>query len=66
MTATDKRPLISKSVTAIRVNVHHVREKPDRHVIRVAPWVSHKTTVCEVPTKSKSGLCSWDEVLVVG
>jgi hypothetical protein len=75
MTATDKRTLISESVTTIWIGVHPVGEEPDQHVVRmtprvsrtttvrVTPEVSRMTTVCEVPTKSKSGLCSQDEVL---
>jgi hypothetical protein len=59
----DKRSLISESVAAIRIDIHPAGEEPDQHVVRVAPEVSRTTTVGEVPTKSKSGLCSWDEVL---
>jgi hypothetical protein len=59
----DKRSLISESVVAIRIGVHPVGEEPDQHVVRAASRVSRMTTVCEVPTKSKSGLCSRDEVL---
>jgi hypothetical protein len=47
----------------IRIDIHHVGEGPDQHVIRVTPRVLCMTTVCEVPTKSKSGLYSWDEAL---
>jgi hypothetical protein len=63
MIVIDKRTLISRSVMVIRIDIHHVGEEPDQHVIRVTPGVLHTTTVCEVPTKSKSGLCSWDEAL---
>jgi hypothetical protein len=63
MAATDKRSLISKSVMAIQIGVHLVGEEPDRHILRVAPGVSHMKTFYEVPTKSKSGICSRDEVL---
>jgi hypothetical protein len=63
MTAMDKRSLIFESVTTIQISVHHAGEEPDRYVVRVAPGVSHMTTVCEVPNKSKSGLCSRDDVL---
>jgi hypothetical protein len=63
MTATDKQSLISKSVMVTRIDTHPVGEEPDQHAVRVTPGVSRTTTVCEVPTKSKLGLCSWDEVL---
>jgi hypothetical protein len=62
MTAADKWSLISDSVTAIRISVHPAGKEPNQHVIRVTPGVSRTTTIREVPTKSKSGLCSWDEV----
>jgi hypothetical protein len=52
-----------ESVMMIRIGVHPVEEEPDQHIIHAAPWVSHMTTVHEVPTKSKSGFCSQDEVL---
>jgi hypothetical protein len=42
----------------IRIGVHPTGEEPDQHVVHMAPRVSHTTTVREVPTKSKSGLCS--------
>jgi hypothetical protein len=63
MIAMDKRSFISESVTVIRIDIHHVGEESDQHVVCVAPWVSCTTTVCEVSTKLKSGLCSRDEVL---
>jgi hypothetical protein len=63
MTTTDKRSLISESVAAIQIDIHAAWEEPDQHVVRMTPRVSRTTTVYEVPTKSKSGLCSWDEVL---
>jgi hypothetical protein len=63
MTATDKRSLISESVTTIQIGVHPAGEEPDQHVIRVTLEVSRTTTVCEVPAKSKSVLCSQDEDL---
>jgi hypothetical protein len=63
MTAMDKRSLISASVTTLQINVHTVGEEPDQHVVRMNPGISHMTTVCEVPMKSKSGICSCDEVL---
>jgi hypothetical protein len=66
MTATDKRSLISESVTVIRIGVHNAGEEPDQHVVRVTPGISRTTTICKVPTKSKSGLCSRDEVLAPG
>jgi hypothetical protein len=58
-----KRSLISETVMVIRIDVHPIGEEPDQHNICAAPWVSHTTTIREVPTKSNSGLCSWDEVL---
>jgi hypothetical protein len=63
MTATDKRSLISGSVAVAQFNIHPAGEEPDQHIVRVTSGVSHTTTVCEVPTKSKSGPCSRDEVL---
>jgi hypothetical protein len=63
MTATDKRSLISESVMVNRIGVHPAGEEPNQYVVRVTPRVSHMTTVREFSTKSKSGLCSWDEVL---
>jgi hypothetical protein len=63
MTTTDKRSLISESIAAIQIDIHLVGEEPDWHIIRMAPGVSRTTTVGEVYTKSKSGLCSRDEVL---
>jgi hypothetical protein len=47
----------------IRINIQLAGEEPDKHGVRVAPRVSRTTTVQDVPTKSKSGHCSWDEVL---
>jgi hypothetical protein len=61
MTATDKQSLISESVAATRIDIPPAGEELDRHVVRAAPGVSRTTTVREVPTKSKSGLCSRDE-----
>jgi hypothetical protein len=61
--SNDNRSLISESVTAIRVDIHLVGEEPDQHEIRATPGVSRSTTICEVPTKLKSGPCSRDEVL---
>jgi hypothetical protein len=63
MTTTDKRSLISESVAVIQIDIHLVGKEPDWHIVRVAPGVSRTTTVGEVYTKSKSGLCSRDEVL---
>jgi hypothetical protein len=34
-----------------------------QHVVRMASRVSRTTIICEVPTKSNMGPCSWDEVL---
>jgi hypothetical protein len=45
MAATDKRSLISESVIAIQIDIHPAGEEPDRHVVRVTPWVSRMTTV---------------------
>jgi hypothetical protein len=63
MRATDKQPLISESVMVTRIDIHHIGEEPNQHVIHVAPMVSRTTTIREVSTKSKSVPCSWDEVL---
>jgi hypothetical protein len=48
-----------------RIDIYHAGEEPDQHVVRVTPGVSCTTTVREVPTKSKSDPCSWDEVLAL-
>jgi hypothetical protein len=48
----------------IRIGVHPTREEPNQHGVRLASQVSRTTNVCEVPTKSKLGPCSQDEVLV--
>jgi hypothetical protein len=61
----DKQSLIFESVVVIRFSVHPAEEEPDQHVIRVASQVSRTATIREVPTKSKSGLCSQDEVLAL-
>jgi hypothetical protein len=63
MTAMDKQSLIFESAMAIRIGVHPTGGEPVQHVIHVASQVSRMTTVCEVPTKSNLGPCSWDEVL---
>jgi hypothetical protein len=63
MTVTNKQSLISESVIVIQVDIHPVGDEPDQHVIRMTPGVSYTTTVYEVPTKLKLGLCSRDEVL---
>jgi hypothetical protein len=47
----------------IRINIHPVGEDLDQHIVHVSPRVLRTTIVGEVPTKSKSGLCSRDEVL---
>jgi hypothetical protein len=62
MTVTDKQSLIFMSVVVIWIDIHPVGEEPDQHIVRVAPEVSRTTTICEVPTKLKSGVCSQDEV----
>jgi hypothetical protein len=59
----DKRSLISESVAASRIDIHPAGEEHDRHVILMTPGVSSTTTIDEVPTKLKSRLCFWDEVL---
>jgi hypothetical protein len=51
MTATDKQSHISVNVVAIRIDIHPVGEEPNQHVVHVAPWVSHTTTIHEVPIK---------------
>jgi hypothetical protein len=63
MTSTDKRSLISDSVAATRIDIHPVREEPDQHAVRATPGVSRTTIIREVPSKSKSGPYSRDEVL---
>jgi hypothetical protein len=60
MTTTSKRSLIFESVTMIRISIHPTGEGPNQHIICVAPRVSCTTIV---PTRSKLGLCSRDEVL---
>jgi hypothetical protein len=47
----------------IRIGVHPAGEEPNQYVIRLASRFSRTTTVREVPTKSKLGPCSRDEVL---
>jgi hypothetical protein len=59
----DKRSLVSESDVVTRIDLHPVGEEPDQHVVHVTPGVSRTTTIGEVPTKSKSGLCSEDVVL---
>jgi hypothetical protein len=54
---------IQESVAMIRISVHLAGEESDQHIIRLASRVSRMITVCEVPTKLKSRLCSQDEVL---
>jgi hypothetical protein len=61
----DKQSLISESVAVIQIDVHPAKEEPDRQVVRVALRVSRMTTVGEVPTKSKSGLCFRNEVFAL-
>jgi hypothetical protein len=55
MTATNKRSLISESVTATRIDIHPAGEKPHQHIVRVTLGVSRMTIVREVPTKLKLG-----------
>jgi hypothetical protein len=64
ITATIKWSLISKSVTVTRIDIHPRGEEPDQHAIHATPRASRTTTVCEVPTTSKSVPCFQDEVLV--
>jgi hypothetical protein len=41
MTATDKLPLITESVTATWIDIHPAGEEPDQHAIRLTPRGSH-------------------------
>jgi hypothetical protein len=66
MTVIDKWSLISESVVVTQIDIHPPSKEHDRHVIHVAPGVSRTITIGEVPTKSKSSLCSRDEVLAPG
>jgi hypothetical protein len=59
----DKQPLISESVVITRIDIHIAWEEPDQHVVHATPEVLRTTTIREVATKSKSGICSEDEVL---
>jgi hypothetical protein len=59
----DKRSLISESGAVTRIDIHPAGEEPDQHAVRATLGVSRTATICEVPTKSKSSLCSRDEVL---
>jgi hypothetical protein len=63
MTTTDKRSLIFDSVMVTRIDIHPAEEEFDHHVVRTTLGVLRMTTVREVPTKSKSGPCSRDDVL---
>jgi hypothetical protein len=63
MIAMDKQSLISESATVIRFDIHPAGEEPNQHVVRVTSRVSRTTTVHEVPTTSKLGLCSRDNDL---
>jgi hypothetical protein len=56
-------PLISESVVVIRIDIHPAGEEPDQYIVHLASQVSRMTTVCKVPTKSKVGPYSQDEVL---
>jgi hypothetical protein len=47
----------------IQICVPLVGKEPNQHVIHLASQVSRTTTVREVPTKSKLGPCTRDEVL---
>jgi hypothetical protein len=47
----------------IRIDIYYTGEELDQHIVHATPGVSRTTTVCEIPTKSKSISCSWDEVL---
>jgi hypothetical protein len=59
----DKWSLISESVAVTQIDIHPTGEELDRHVVLMTPGVSSTTTIDNVPTKSKSRLCSQDEVL---
>jgi hypothetical protein len=61
--SNNKRSLISESVAVTRIDIHPAGEELDQHAVRATLGVSCMATTCEVPTKSKSGLCSRDEVL---
>jgi hypothetical protein len=65
MIATSKQSLISESVAVIRIDVYPVGEEPDQHIVLAVPRVSCTTTFHKVPTRSKSDLCSQDEILVL-
>jgi hypothetical protein len=43
--------------------LHPTGEEPDQHTVYVTSGVSRMTTICDVPTKSKSGPYFRDEVL---
>jgi hypothetical protein len=58
-----KQSLIYEGVAVIRIGVQPAGKEPDQYVVRMASRVSCMTTVREVPTKSKLGPCSQDEVL---
>jgi hypothetical protein len=62
MIAMSKRSLIFESVATIQIGVHPVGVEPDQHVVHVVPRVLRTTTIHEVPTRSKLGPCSQDEV----
>jgi hypothetical protein len=47
MIVTNKRSLISESVVVIQIDVHPAGDEPDQHIVRLASWVSHMTTVRE-------------------
>jgi hypothetical protein len=47
----------------IQIGVHPTRKQPDQHIVHVTPGVSHTITIHEVPTKSKLGPCTWDDVM---
>jgi hypothetical protein len=51
MTATSKRSLISESIVAIQISVHHVGEEPNQHVVCMA----HMSHVRQPFTKSLLG-----------
>jgi hypothetical protein len=66
MTETDKRSLIFESVVATWIDIHPAEKEPDQHVHtcdrRGLTYDNHS----QVPTKSKSGFYSRDEVLAPG
>jgi hypothetical protein len=48
---------------ATQIDIHPTGEEPNQLAVRVTHGVSHMTTICEVPTKSKLVPYFQDEVL---